>query len=370
MDLRFISSSEASQRGITGLTMHNEPMTPRSLVALVALLGSGGLLCLAAPSPAAQQESQTIEVVVEGNGEAASRAAPPDKHAARVAAHRQGMEAYFRDHSFSPLRAIERFDFKPGATAPAVIGSAEGSDLRLEGHRIDGRQLTIAILPPDSEGDPHRFRLENLGGAGSVVADGELLGAAGTEGAVRTVLAETPVALGTFAIRPYVQGGAGILIVFDSRRTTPDRFVPPRHFPVDPAWRFRAKLIPSSDPEILSLETSLGRKKEYRRAGHFELLVDREKVRVFAYQPTFLAHSEGMLSILFSDRTSGQESYGAGRYIDLDPPADGLYTIDFNLAYNPYCSYTDVFNCPIPPRENRLEVAVRAGEKNYPNPAK
>ena len=78
-----------------------------------------------------------------------------------------------------------------------------------------------------------------------------------------------------------------------------------------------------------------------------------------------MSSDEELLTILFTDATTGKESYSTGRYLDLDAPVDGLYVIDFNRAYNPYCSYTDVYNCPIPPRENRLGVAIRAGEKRY-----
>ena len=88
-------------------------------------------------------------------------------------------------------------------------------------------------------------------------------------------------------------------------------------------------------------------------------------MRVHVYQPTFVTQPGEALSILFTDRTTGKETYGAGRYLDLEPPQDGLYTVDFNRAYNPFCAYTGVYNCPIPPPENHLPVAIRAGEKTY-----
>ena len=65
----------------------------------------------------------------------------------------------------------------------------------------------------------------------------------------------------------------------------------------------------------------------------------------------------------FSDLTSGAETYPAGRYMELDPTPTGIYVVDFNIAYHPYCYYSPEFDCPYPPKENRLEVPIRAGEK-------
>ncbi len=282
---------------------------------------------------------------------------------AQVEAERRAKNDYFRDHPWSPLRAFERFDFSARHPQPAILGSADEVEVRLPEEAIAPRHLAIVVLRP--EGTARRFRVENLGPAGSVDIGGEPLERGARSGSVRIVPEETVIEIGPYAVRPYVQGGAGILILFDSRRSAPERFVPPRYFEVDPAFRFRAPLIRETETELLALQTSLGRTKDYRRVGHFELRIGDADFRVYAYQPAFVAPAEELLTILFTDATTGKETYGAGRYLDLEAPVDGLYSIDFNRAYNPYCSYTDVYNCPIPPRENRLAVAIRAGEKSY-----
>jgi uncharacterized protein len=69
------------------------------------------------------------------------------------------------------------------------------------------------------------------------------------------------------------------------------------------------------------------------------------------------------LFVPFADQTSGTETYPAGRYMELDPTATGIYVVDFNIAYNPYCYYSPEFDCPYPPKENRLDTAIRAGER-------
>lgn len=71
------------------------------------------------------------------------------------------------------------------------------------------------------------------------------------------------------------------------------------------------------------------------------------------------------LFVPFVDETSGKETYGSGRYLDLEQARGDDYVLDFNMAYNPYCAYNDDYVCPIPPRENKLPIEIRAGEKTY-----
>ena len=71
------------------------------------------------------------------------------------------------------------------------------------------------------------------------------------------------------------------------------------------------------------------------------------------------------LFVPFTDQTSGKETYGAGRYAEIQKDHQGNYILDFNLAYSPFCAYNDNFSCAIPPKENRLQVRIPAGEKNY-----
>ena len=87
------------------------------------------------------------------------------------------------------------------------------------------------------------------------------------------------------------------------------------------------------------------------------------------YRLLIYKHESG-LSILFRDATAPKETYGGGRYLDfkLDEVSDSKLAIDFNKAYNPYCAYASGFKCPIPPRENALNVAIKAGEKNFAKP--
>jgi uncharacterized protein (DUF1684 family) len=307
----------------------------------------------------------------------AAPVAPPE-----VAKERRDKEAYFRDNPWSPLRAFARYDYPPavaGQPEPgAVLGSAPDAAIRLDAPDIAPHQLRITVLPPASADKPARFRLDRLAPGPAVTLAGQAWPEAAAPGAAtggaaadsRTVDEETVVTIGPFAIRPYVQADAGILIEFDRRLTEGAAFVAPVWFDPDPSWVFKAPLRRYEKPETRSLLTSLGRRKEYLAVGWLDLKApDGAPLRVQVYQPTFLANGADHLSILFTDATTAKETYGAGRYLDLDPPRDGIYTVDFNRAYNPLCAYTHVYNCPIPPRENALPTAVRAGEKIWPGHA-
>jgi hypothetical protein len=301
-------------------------------------------------------------------------AAKPADAAAKNQSEREAKTIFFRDNPWSPLRAFARYDYPPaeaGKESSAVVGSSADANVRLDGPGVEPLQVRLTVLPPEKENGPARFRLERLAPGGEVRVAGETWAAAAPgAGAARVIEEDTRIEIGPFALRPYVQADSGIIILCDSRRMAGSSFVPPAWFPFDPAWVLRAKLVRSPQPETVTMQTSLGRSKDYVRAGYFVLDVPgRSGLKVFAYQPTFVPHDQESLSILFTDATTGKESYGTGRYLDLEPPADGIYTIDFNRAYNPLCAYTHVYNCPIPPRENTLPVAVRAGEKAYPGHA-
>ena len=116
------------------------------------------------------------------------------------------------------------------------------------------------------------------------------------------------------------------------------------------------------EPTTFQIATSDNRLRPARRAGVFTFEMAGEPRRLTAYELEG-AHSDGRYFLPFLDSTSGSETYGAGRYLDLEPDEDGTYAIDFNLAYHPSCVYAAKFSCPLTPAENRLSVPIRAGER-------
>lgn len=134
-----------------------------------------------------------------------------------------------------------------------------------------------------------------------------------------------------------------------------------RYYAVDPAWRFRARLVPHERPVHVTMQASDGGAKHYVNVGHFEVAMEGQPVKVQAYESA----NGDALFVPFRDRTSGKETYGAGRYLEAEEVAPGVYGLDFNFAYNPSCAYDDAYSCPFPPAENWLQVDVHAGEKTY-----
>lgn len=141
-----------------------------------------------------------------------------------------------------------------------------------------------------------------------------------------------------------------------------DAFQGLAYFAVDPTLRLRTKLVRHAQPRTLSMQTSDGAAREYRNIGHFEISIDGRALTLQAYQQ----RGSEALFVPFRDQTSGKETYGAGRYLDLHLEHGDEVDLDFNLAYNPYCAYSDAYSCPFPPPENWLPVAIRAGELSFP----
>jgi uncharacterized protein (DUF1684 family) len=115
--------------------------------------------------------------------------------------------------------------------------------------------------------------------------------------------------------------------------------------------------------ERIVMQTTTGDEQVYRRAGIVTFEVDGEPARLTLYSSDDMHE----LFLPFRDATSGTESYGAGRYLEVEPPDDqGRVVVDFNYAYSPSCAYNPNWSCPIPPGENWLAVPIRAGEKTFP----
>jgi uncharacterized protein len=141
-----------------------------------------------------------------------------------------------------------------------------------------------------------------------------------------------------------------------------DELLPLAYFPGSPDYRVPAVLRVEQDRVTLEMPTSTGERRLMQRVGTLEFALKGQSLALGAFTE---ASSPNMdrLFVPFVDLTSGTETYPAGRYLDLDRTRTGLYVIDFNRAYNPYCYYNSTYDCPYPPRENRLKVPVRAGEK-------
>ena len=140
------------------------------------------------------------------------------------------------------------------------------------------------------------------------------------------------------------------------------RFLPLAYFPVDPNYNVLAGLKPATEDIQVMMPTSTGQRRNMRQVGRMEFTLKGEPMSLLAFNEVG-APDNTHVTLMFSDMTSGTETYAAGRYIDLALTASGIYALDFNLAYHPYCYYNPAYECPYPPAENRLKVPIHAGER-------
>jgi len=141
-----------------------------------------------------------------------------------------------------------------------------------------------------------------------------------------------------------------------------DVLLPLRYYPPDPAYTVAAVLRLGQERPVVLMPTSTGTIRKYERVGVLEFTFQGENLSLGAFIEAGTREIEGLF-VPFVDATSGTETYPAGRYLDIPPTTTGLYEIDFNRAYNPYCAYNATYECPYPPPSNRLKVEIRAGEK-------
>ncbi|GAB3678569.1 DUF1684 domain-containing protein [Halopiger thermotolerans] len=144
------------------------------------------------------------------------------------------------------------------------------------------------------------------------------------------------------------------------------------YFEPAPEYRVTATATVHDDPEVVRMDTTAGREMRYLRVAtlEFDLERDDEELEDGTYELAAYrleSPNEEQLFIPFRDKTTGQQTYEGGRYMELAPDRDletgDEIVLDFNLAYTPFCAYSETFDCPLPPEENWLEVAIPAGER-------
>ncbi|GAB5524499.1 MAG: DUF1684 domain-containing protein [Roseivirga sp.] len=158
----------------------------------------------------------------------------------------------------------------------------------------------------------------------------------------------------------------GFMVSSSSPFTVEDRktFTNLNYYPVKEEFKILAKLTRVQRKQPIFIPTTTGESKKYIPYGYAEFEIDGKPQKLLLYQD-WEENNPNKLSLMFADNTSGDTTYGGGRYIDVPRSNTNAITIDFNMAYNPFCHFNDEYSCPIPPKENLLTVAIEAGEKLY-----
>ncbi len=135
------------------------------------------------------------------------------------------------------------------------------------------------------------------------------------------------------------------------------RFTGLSYYDFNPALHLTVTIEPFSEDTSITMQTTTGDVRQYRRFGRFSFTVDGQTAQLTIYEADY-----GFF-LPFVDASAGSETYPAGRYLEPEDLGNNRFEIDFNQAYNPYCAYGPGWSCPLTPAENRLKVAIRAGEK-------
>jgi hypothetical protein len=283
--------------------------------------------------------------------------APPPIAIADEAAWRQALlderteaATEMRTSATSPLAAVERH-IVPGATY--VTGDA--TSVMLTGDPRDGAAAVFRPGTPAWTWEPLQPGLIATRPGGEPVPAGPVPSA-------------VVLGLGRFSLIAQPVESTFVIQVFDGEAPARKDFTGLVHYEPDPGYAIVAAVEPATDASLVTMPTSIGLEKSFRRYGTLRFTVDGQPVKLTAYQPVGASDT---LFIPFRDATSGQATYGAGRYLDVAVPAGtpaSHVVLDFNRAYSPMCSFSSAYNCPLPPVENHLEVAIEAGEKTYPHP--
>jgi uncharacterized protein (DUF1684 family) len=182
--------------------------------------------------------------------------------------------------------------------------------------------------------------------------------------ALRTDASGTPTILSLGTLRLFVIERAGKLFVRVRDLANPRRtsFAGIDYFPVGADWMVTARFEPYSPPRTVPILNVLGMEVPMISPGAIVFEHDGHTWRLDAIDED---PSAATLSVMFADGTTGRETYGAGRFLDVPRPQDGSVQVDFNRAYNPPCAFNDFATCPLPPAQNRIALRVEAGEKKY-----
>ena len=169
------------------------------------------------------------------------------------------------------------------------------------------------------------------------------------------------VSAGTVSFFVIERGGKKALRVKDSAAERRTHFLGLDYFPIDPAWRIEATWVEFDEPRKIPITNILGQTEPAIVHGEAVFERDGQKIKLL---PIDEGPGEPLFFVI-SDATSGHETYGAARFLYADAPVDGKVILDFNHLENPPCAFTPFATCPLPPKENRLTLAVTAGEKAY-----
>jgi hypothetical protein len=283
---------------------------------------------------------------------------------ASIAAAQKAIEHEFAVSLLSPFTAVASKYFVGGDAARLVVRADGPAFLEPPSPggavdvTFDGRDVWVEPIP----GAARVFLLKKRGDEGVEPGEGAAL-------AARTRMSDADlVRVGRYYLEAGARPGTGRAILYDPDAPLRKAFAGLHWFPPSTVLQVKATYVPNERPDPIVVTTSRGLEKDYYRAGTFSFEIDKHTLRLAALATSAAPRPGDELFVPFRDATTGHESYAVGRYLNVafNGPA-AAYVLDFNLATNPYCAYSPHYNCVVPPKENTLLIAIRAGEMSYAN---
>jgi uncharacterized protein (DUF1684 family) len=256
----------------------------------------------------------------------------------------------FKNSPTSPLAGVQRFEVNGDNTVYFAVVDGQ-LDLSLD--QID--QLAFSLTKSGEQWqwtgldkEINLLRVDEALPSGSFLASGDHLQA------------------GRLTVQFYLSAEKVIVLVFDPDTQRIRDFETLDRFEADPKFAVTAKIVKFDSPEQLDMITGLQQFKKQYRYAKLQFEIDGAALELTAYKHALEGEGSGSLFVPFTDKTTGKQTYGGGRYLFADEPAEGdEIQLDFNLVINPLCSYADIYNCIVPTLENKLPIAIQAGVKKY-----
>lgn len=244
-----------------------------------------------------------------------------------------------------------RHNYEAGLKAPDGWLSVVGLFWLHPGENTFGSDAKSDVVLPAGT-PPHAGKLLLQGGKVTLLPENRELrpDTSGQPGVVR---------FGDVSVTVIERGGRTGIRIRDLNAKTRREYTGSHWYPIDQKWRVQAAWRAYPEPKKIAITNILGMTDQEPSPGYAEFTIDGKRLRL---EPVT---EDGLLFFMFKDSTNGAVTYGAGRFLYAAQPREGRVVLDFNEAKNPPCAFTAYATCPLPPRQNRLPVAVAAGEKKY-----
>lgn len=276
-----------------------------------------------------------------------------DEYTDMVNANRAEKDQWVRDSEVGPFTAIGQTVLRAGKTIRVVLAAdtilldRPSADIGMPQLELLWKHDAGILYARAPMGGKFTLNRDRIGPVPTTLPSGEV------------IVAEK------FRVASYYNEAGGRVMAFDPELPKRTEFAGLHYYGPDKGWVVEATLEWIENGDTLVMPTSLGLAKRYVRKARLHFQAPSGEAGELTLFTPAAGGEYGFLP--FTDLTSGSETYGGGRYLDIEIPEAGAVSLqlDFNNAYNPYCAYTNYYNCPIPPSENALPFAVTAGEKRY-----